>query len=152
MSWWDWLWRRKKPEGPVSDTEAVQRALQELGRRHEVRTKKGQVRKHHTDEFRELKADSDPARFGEDLLHLTSDTHQHRRLYGYEEEERVNLSGAKGDATQSGADANRAAEEAKADFEQKGVKMDEHYYRVSERAQTGEVTETYDIKAPKKKD
>ena len=96
--------------------------------------------------FRELKADSDATRLEEDLLYLTADTHEHRHLYGVEEAPRVDLTQAEGD------DAAQASKDAKADFEKKGVKLSNHYYRVSERAQTGEIQETFEIEEAKRRD
>jgi len=148
VGFWDWLLRRKKQKAELSDEEAVRLALEELGRRHAYRKKKGQVRKHHIDDFREVKVrEVKSETFSEDLLYLTADTYKYRRLYGNEEDKtRVELTEAQGDDAKGAANAARAAEDAKADFEQKGVKLDDHYYRVSERAQVGEIQETYEIR------
>lgn len=148
----DWLLRRKREKAALSDEEAVRLALAELGRRHTERKKKGFFRRRHVDDFQELKIHNvKPEGLSDDLLYLTADTYRHRHLCGTDESPRVELQGAGGTDAEGASEAARASEEAKADFEKRGVKMSEHYYRAAERAQTGEIQETFEIDTGKRK-
>ncbi len=148
MRLFDWLLRRKPARKPPSEAEALRLAFEELGRRHHERQKHQQLRRHHTDDFRELRIDhADPEHLPEDLLHLTADTYEHRADYRGQQDEqtaRVDLTQPSG-AADGATEAARASEAAKADMEKKGIKLREHYYRTAERQQTGEIQETFEV-------
>jgi len=153
MSFWTWLLRRKrKPPKPANDAEAVRLAVEELGRRHARKKKKGRVREHPVEADRQVVIDGKQSPdISSELLTLTADTFLHKKLYGVEEEKRTDLTHAEGGAQA----ATTASADALKDMRKKGIKPREHYYRTAERQATGEIQETFlieeELEGPREK-
>ena len=141
MSFWVWLpWRKPKTPKPTDDAEAVRLALAELGRRHEYKKKRGWLREQKVEADRQVVIDGKGSTdISGELLTLTTDTYLNRRLYGSDEKQAQDLSHVKGGAQA----ATTASADALAEMRKKGIKPREHYYRLAERQQMGEIQETF---------
>jgi hypothetical protein len=140
MGFWDWFLRRKKPPRPADDAEAVRLAVEELGRRHARKQKKGLGRDPFVEADRQVVIDGKrSADISGELLSLTADTFLHQKLYGHDEKKAEDITHAEGGAQA----ATVASADALAEMRKKGIRPQEHYYRIAERQQTGEIQETF---------
>jgi len=147
--------RRRDAQGRFQAPAEWQQMLEQLQAQREKRERMDKRNKHlprqrHIDDFRELRLDGTKAEgLSEALLDLTADSYAKRDpLTG---EHRYVLEGHSGVRRGFGSDedARKAAERAAAKqrqmMRQKGLRDDEHYYRASERRETGEIDRTYQV-------
>lgn len=154
-----WAGKRKKRRGegqaPFCAPAEWQDMLEELQERHQkherlAKRKKHLRRRRHIDDFRELRLDgTKPEGFSEALLDLTADAYARRDPLS--EGQRHVVKGHPGAAKGFDSDddarkvADREAAKQRRVMRQKGVRDDGHYYRPSERRDTGEVDRTYEV-------
>lgn len=155
------LWERKRKKqqsqggarfrAPAEWQEMLKELDEQHGKHQRLAKRKKHLRRQrHIDDFRELRLDgTKPEGFSEALLDLTADAYARRDPLS--EGQRYLLKGhpGAGKGFDSDEDARKAADRAAAKhrrvMRQKGIRDDGHYYRPSERGDTGEVDRTYQV-------
>jgi len=149
------FWRRRRRRKrkasflgrPRSPAEEMKGALEELRDRRERSRRRTRGRRRHIDDYRELVIEGDErGTLSEALLKLTAESHRNRHLLLAEETRRSELPSESQSGTGPGdaqAQAERAVEELREDLRKRGAPERTHYYRASERRETGEVDRTY---------
>jgi hypothetical protein len=143
---WDWLRRRKKRPQPVTPAQQLKSALEELSYGHERARKQAKGKQRHIDDYRELVIKGDQSEHMTDALaSLTADSYLRRGVLE-EEEKRVRLRPEeKASAEEIQQEATQASDEIMGEYNRLGETPDEHYYKATERFETGEIDRTYEV-------
>jgi hypothetical protein len=144
---WDRLRRKKRRPPPATPAQQLKSALEELSFGHERARKRMKGKRHHTDDYREVVIKGDQsAHMSDDLASLTADSYLRRGVL-QDEEKRVHLRpGKKASEAEIQQEATQASDEIMGEYSRLGETPDEHYYKATERFETGEVDRTYAIK------
>lgn len=145
---WDRLLRRKKRLAPLTPAQQLKSALEELSYGHERARKQAKGKQRHIDDYREVVIKGDQSEhMTEALASLTADSYL-RRGSLQEEEERASLRpGKEASPEEIQQQATQASDQIMGEYNRLGETPDEHYYKATERFETGEIDRTYEIEA-----
>lgn len=149
---WDRLLRRRKRPAPETPAQQLKSALEELRYGHEHTRKRAKGKQRHIDDYREVVIKGDQSEHMTDALaSLTADGYLRRGVL-QEEDNRVNLRpGREVSADEIQQEATQASDEIMGEFNRLGETPDEHYYKATERFETGEIDRTYEIETKRPK-